>query len=66
MRQTASMTMTYMSERLGLRRSETSKTVQNKLSHQDLMMALIVLQRDIRSLRQEVKDLSRSKDSEEA
>lgn len=65
-RQTTSMTMTYISERLGLRRPETSKTMQDKLSHQDLMMALIVLQRDIRSLRQEVKALSRSKGSEEA
>lgn len=62
-RNTASMTMTYMSERLSLRHPEASKTVQDKLSHQDLMMALVVLQRDIRSLRQEIRALSRSEDS---
>lgn len=65
-RQTASMTMTYMSERLGLRRLEASKAEQDKLSHQDLMMALVVLQRDIRSLREEVRALSCSKDSKGA
>ena len=65
-RQTASMTVTYMSERFGLRRPEAPKTVQDKLSHQDLMMALVLLQRDIRSLRQEVRALSHSKDSDEA
>jgi glycosyltransferase involved in cell wall biosynthesis len=63
-RKTAGMTRIYVSERLGLRRPEDSKTVRDKLSHQDLMMALVVLQRDIRSLRQEVKALSRSNDSE--
>ncbi|TJZ89638.1 glycosyltransferase family 2 protein [Paracoccus gahaiensis] len=62
-RQTASMTMTYMTDRFGLRRLGTSKTVHDKLSNQDLMMALIVLQRDIRSLRQEIKALSRTNDS---
>lgn len=64
--QTARMTGSYMSERIGLRRLESSMTMQEKLSNQDLMMALVVLQRDIRSLRQEVRALSRSKDSEEA
>ncbi len=63
-RQTATMAVTYLRERLGLRRRPSGKPAQDRLSNQDLMMALIVLQREMQGLRQEIRDLSQQRDAD--
>lgn len=59
-RRTASMTAAYLSKRLGLRRKAPQPVVQERLTNQDLMMAMIVLQRDLRALRHEIRALRQS------
>lgn len=57
-RRTAGMTATYLSERLGLHSRRANRTTRDRLTNQDLMMALVVLQHDIRALQQQVAALS--------
>lgn len=62
LRQTASMTATYLSERFSRRRLP-DEPAPGMLTNQDLMLAMIVLQRELQSLRQEVRMLSERPDS---
>ncbi|MDO5705244.1 MAG: glycosyltransferase family 2 protein [Paracoccus sp. (in: a-proteobacteria)] len=66
-KQTAVMTGRYLSQRLGLSRNGPAASTRDsadKIDNADLMAALVILQKELRSLRAEVAELRRSSDDD--
>lgn len=59
-RQTAAMTASFMANRIGLRRRPAAEEAAlNDLSNKDLMLALVLMQRELHQIRAEIAELRR-------